>query len=168
MRLLCSSSQLYKSNSETCLFSAGSCCNMWNDSFPGRAIWTSCSMLNLLQYNLELALYAIKSLVKTPILKSVFNSLLPFWIKSRQGMAFPSNVFRLEFLYLKEFMNSYLLFHHYDADALQGSCLGLALFKICFALHAIAYYITWIYHSFFFLWWCQLILQILISLKEFA
>lgn len=64
-------------------------------------------------------------------------------------MAFPSNIFRLEFLYLKKFMNSYLLFHHYDADALQGSCLCLALFKICFALHAIAYYITWSYRSFF-------------------
>lgn len=165
MRLLCSSSQLYKSNSETCLFPAVSCCNMWNDSFPGRAIWTSCSILNLPQYNFELDLYAIKSLFKTPVLKTAFNSLLLF--KSSQGMAFPSNVFRLEFLYLKKFMNSYLLLHHYDADALQGSCLGLVLFKIRFALHAIAYYITWIYHS-FFPWWCQLILQILISLKEFA
>lgn len=81
--MLCSSSQLYKSSSETCLFSAVSCCNMWDDSFPGRAIWTSCSILNLLQYNFELALYAIKSLVKTPILKTVFNSLLLF--KSNQG-----------------------------------------------------------------------------------
>lgn len=43
-------------------------------------------------------------------------------------MALPSNVFRLEFLNMKKFMNPYLLFHHCSADALQGPHLGLALF----------------------------------------
>lgn len=81
--------------------------------------------IKLLQYNFELAPYAIKSLVKTPILKTVFNSVLLF--KSSQGMALPSNVFGLEFLNMKKFMNPYLLFHHCSADALEGTHLGLAL-----------------------------------------
>lgn len=117
--------------------------------------------IKLLQYNFELASYAMKSLVKTPILKTVFNSVLLF--KSSQGVGLPSNVFGLEFLNMKKFMNPYLLFHHCSADALQGTHLGLALLQIFFALHGIACYITCFCHAVFPLLH-QVILQILISL----
>lgn len=84
--------------------------------------------MKLLQCNFELASYAIKSLVKTPVLKTVSNSVLLFQIKSSEGMALPSNAFRLEFLNIKKFMNPYLLFHQCSADGLRGPHLGLALF----------------------------------------
>lgn len=167
MRLLCSSSQLYKSNSETCLFSAISCCNMWNDSLPGRAIWTSCSILNLLQYNFELALYAIKSLVKTPILKTVFNSFLLF--KSNQVKAW---LFQVIYSGWNFFIwkSSWILTCSFITMMLMlckdrvWVLLYLKYALHCMQLHTTLHEAT----AFFFLWWCQLILQILISLKEFA
>lgn len=98
--------------------------------------------IKLLQYNFELASYAIKCLVKPPLLRTVFNSVLHF--KSNQVKAWLCHIIcsGWNFLILKKFVCPYLLFHHCSADALQGPHLSLALFEIRFALCAIAYYIT--------------------------